>query len=60
MLSHFAPVLPAETTVVVRSQLETWSVLEPDKIVVQTFDVANVRVISHVLAQSVALDYYNS
>jgi hypothetical protein len=43
----------------VRGNLSDWSALEPDKIVVQTLDVANVRVISHVLGQSVALDYYN-
>ncbi|KAF8056767.1 hypothetical protein HT031_006265 [Scenedesmus sp. PABB004] len=49
-----------ETSVVVRRDLQPWSALEPDKIVVRTLDVGNARVISHVLGQSVALDYYNS
>lgn len=40
-------------------KLDSWSRLEPDKIVVQTLDAANARVISNVLGQSVALDYYN-
>jgi len=52
--------LGAETLVVVRPDLAKWSALEPDKIVVREMSVGNVRVISHVLGQSVALDYYNS
>eukprot|EP00879_Flechtneria_rotunda_P006798 GHRR01007142.1.p1 GENE.GHRR01007142.1~~GHRR01007142.1.p1 ORF type:complete len:430 (+),score=105.28 GHRR01007142.1:228-1517(+) len=48
-----------ETMVVVRSDFEPWSALEPDKIVVKQLDLGNVRVISHVLGQSVALHYYN-
>lgn len=46
--------------VVVRPEQGPWSKLEPDSIVVQKLDVGNIRVISHVLGQSVALDYYNS
>eukprot|EP00775_Hariotina_reticulata_P007413 gene7413-7622_t len=49
-----------QTLVVVRPDLGKWSALEPDKIVVREMSVGNVRVISHVLGQSVALDYYNS
>jgi uncharacterized Rmd1/YagE family protein len=47
---------------VIRSTLDEqqWACLEPDKIVVRALDVGNVRTISHVLGQSVALDYYNS
>jgi hypothetical protein len=48
-----------ETWVDVRPALPSWSTLEPDKIVVRALDVGNVRVISHVLGQSVALDHYN-
>lgn len=44
----------------VRPGFAGWSALEPDKIVVQRLSAGNVRVISHVLGQSVALDYYNA
>lgn len=36
-----------------------WSDLEPDTIVLQGLDLSGMRVISHVLSQSVALDYFN-
>lgn len=49
----------AETTIVVRPHLEEWSDLEDDQIVVQQLDLSGMRVISHVLSQSVALDYFN-
>jgi uncharacterized Rmd1/YagE family protein len=52
--------LPAETRLVVRPGLDEWSKLESDQIVVKTLEMANLRVISHVLSQSVALDYFNS
>lgn len=54
------PGCAAETSIVVRPSLQGWSQLEPDQIVVQTLELASMRVISHVLAQSVALDYFNS
>ena len=44
----------------VRPNLKEWSAMEPDKIVVRMLDVGNLRVISSVLSQSVALDYFNS
>jgi hypothetical protein len=52
----------AEASVVIRPSLDEaqWACLEPDKIVVRALDVGNVRTISHVLGQSVALDHYNS
>lgn len=50
----------AETTIAVQPNLSDWSKLENDKVVVQTLDAGNMRVISHVLSQSVALDYFNS
>lgn len=38
-----------------------WSILEnPDCIVLQKMDVMNLQTISHVLAQSVALDFYSN
>lgn len=49
-----------ETTIAVQPNLSDWSKLENDKVVVQTLDAGNMRVISHVLSQSVALDYFNS
>ena len=49
----------AETKLVIDPGLDSWSRLEPDRIVVQTLDAANARVISNVLGQSVALDSYN-
>lgn len=52
-------ILPAEAKLVIDPRLDSWSRLEPDKIVVQTLDAANARVISNVLGQSVALDSYN-
>jgi uncharacterized Rmd1/YagE family protein len=52
--------VPAETRLVVRPGLDEWSKLESDQIVVKTLEMANLRVISHVLSQSVALDYFNS
>jgi hypothetical protein len=36
-----------------------WFLLEPDHIVVRSLDIGNVRIISHILGQSVALDHYN-
>ncbi len=45
--------------VAVRESLEEWFALEPDKVVVQQLDMGNVRVISHIIGQSVALDHYN-
>eukprot|EP00878_Enallax_costatus_P003261 GHUV01003464.1.p1 GENE.GHUV01003464.1~~GHUV01003464.1.p1 ORF type:complete len:560 (+),score=138.66 GHUV01003464.1:1567-3246(+) len=48
-----------EAKLVIDPGLDSWSRLEPDKIVVQTLDAANARVISNVLGQSVALDSYN-
>ena len=42
----------------VDSRLEEWSELGADKITVQRLDLNNVRVISTVLGQSVALDHY--
>lgn len=50
----------AETTIVVCADLHDWSQLVSDEVIVQRLDVANLRVISHVLSQSVALDYFNS
>jgi uncharacterized Rmd1/YagE family protein len=50
----------AETIIVVRPTLKEWSQLEADSVVVQILELASMRVISHVLAQSVALDYFNS
>lgn len=50
----------AETRLVVRPGLDEWSKLESDQVVVKTLEMANLRVISHVLSQSVALDYFNS
>ncbi len=38
-----------------------WSILEnPDCIVLQTMDVKHMQTVSHVLAQSVALDFYST
>lgn len=48
-----------ETTVVVRPDMDEWSALEDNQIVVQQLDLSGMRVISHVLSQSVALDYFN-
>lgn len=42
----------------VRPGLSTWSELNPDHIVLKQLDVNNIRVISSVLGQSVALDNY--
>lgn len=50
----------AEAVVVLRPSMEDFHKLEPDKIVVRHLDVGTTRMISHVLGQSVALDYYNS
>jgi uncharacterized Rmd1/YagE family protein len=40
--------------------ISSWSTLDPDCIILQKMDLKNIQVISHVLAQSVALDYYSS
>lgn len=40
--------------------IATWSTLDPDCIVLQKMDLKNLHVISHVLAQSVALDFYSN
>jgi hypothetical protein len=39
--------------------MDEWSALEDNQIVVQQLDLSGMRVISHVLSQSVALDYFN-
>lgn len=48
-----------ETTVVVRPSLRPWFALEPDKLVLQALDMPNVRVLSGILAASVALEHYD-
>jgi hypothetical protein len=52
-------VCSAETTVAVRDSLGSWCKIEPDVFIVQQLDIGNMRIISQVLGQSVALDHYN-
>ena len=40
--------------------LRSWSQLDPESIRLQALDLRNLQVISQVLAQSVAMDYYAS
>lgn len=49
-----------EFTMSVDPSISTWSTLDPDCIVLQEMDLKNLQVISHVLAQSVALDFYSN
>lgn len=49
-----------EFTMSVDPGMSTWSRLDPDCIVLKHMDLKNLQVISHVLAQSVALDYYSN
>jgi uncharacterized Rmd1/YagE family protein len=49
-----------EFTLSVDSSISTWSTLDPDCIVLQSMDLKSLQVISHVLAQSVALDFYSN
>lgn len=49
-----------EFTMSVDPTISTWSSLDPDCIVLQKMDLKNLQVISHVLAQSVALDFYSN
>ncbi|KIZ04381.1 hypothetical protein MNEG_3575 [Monoraphidium neglectum] len=51
--------LTDETTVVVRPALDDWFALEPDHIVLQMLDLSNVRVISSIMGQSVALEHFD-
>ena len=49
-----------EFTVCVDETLESWCKLGDNRIFVQDLDIHNVRIISEVIAQSVALQYYES
>lgn len=49
-----------EFTMAVDPTISTWSLLDPDCIVLQKMDLKNLQVISHVLGQSVALDFYSN
>lgn len=49
-----------EAAVKVRGSLARWFAKEEDMLVVQAMDKGNVECISRVLAQSVALAYYNA
>jgi len=48
-----------EYGVVVRSALEGWSTFEQDHLLLKRLDINNIRVMSTVLAHTVALDHYS-
>eukprot|EP00798_Chlamydomonas_sp_ICE-L_P024565 gene24565-10176_t len=48
-----------EASLVLRPGLGPWYVKEPDRVVLRQLDLGNVEVISRVIGQSVALDYYS-
>lgn len=47
-----------ELLVIKNPKLSSWSIYDSGELVLQELDINNIRVISHVLGQSVALSYY--